>query len=314
MKEVEQWAKRMTEAMGQVILGKERVMEKLLTTLLCGGHLLLEDNPGVGKTILARALAASLGGKFMRIQCTPDLLPSDILGVSVYVPALKKFKFHAGPIMTHVLLTDEINRATPRSQSALLEAMESGEITLEGRTASLPDPFFLIATENPMEFEGTFPLPEAQKDRFFMTLSMGYPPEEAELALMGKQKGLSHPVESLKAVSSVEELKKIKAMVNQYPLTKEIEDKILQLVQLTRSDSRLELGASPRASSALYKGIQALHLIRGEQADPYDLLKELALPVLQKRIKLRTEALLNGLREEHIIHSILEQMERENSS
>lgn len=306
MNRVEEWAAKMTRTIGSVILGKDEVIEKLLATLLCGGHLLLEDLPGVGKTILARALAASLGGKFTRIQCTPDLLPSDVLGVSVYVPALKRFRFHPGPLMTHILLTDEINRATPRSQSALLEAMESGSVTLEGKTSALPDPFFMIATENPLEFEGTFPLPEAQKDRFFMTLSMGYPPEESELALLDQQSGSVHPVEKLQSVTSLEELRDLKTLIEHQRLSSSLEDRILRLVRMTREDERLLIGASPRATQALYRGVQALSLIRGEEADQESILDELAFPVLQKRIRLRTEALLNGLKEDQIIQSLVD--------
>lgn len=310
---VQDWSRRMTECISTVILGKEKVVEKLLCTMLCGGHLLLEDLPGVGKTILARALSAALGGKFQRIQCTPDLLPSDILGVSVYVPALKRFRFHSGPLMTHILLVDEINRATPRSQSALLEAMESGSVTMEGKRTSLPDPFFLIATENPMEFEGTFPLPEAQKDRFFMTLSMGYPPRISELEMLDKQQGSRHPVETLEAVSDVKELKDLREKVQRFAVPKEVENHILSLVRLSREDDRLESGASPRAAAALYKGVQGLCSIRGGDSDPEKALEELAVPVLLKRIKCKTEALLNGLTEEQVIISLLEKTREENA-
>lgn len=310
---VQEWSRRMNECLSTVILGKEKVVEKLLCTMLCGGHLLLEDLPGVGKTILARALSAALGGKFQRIQCTPDLLPSDILGVSVYVPSLKRFRFHSGPLMTHILLVDEINRATPRSQSALLEAMESGSVTMEGKRTELPDPFFLIATENPLEFEGTFPLPEAQKDRFFMTLSMGYPPRESELKMMDQQKGSRHPVEKLQAVSNVKELKELRGKVQRYLVPESLEKQILSLVRLSREDDRLEIGASPRAAASLYKGVQALCSMRGEEGDPAAALEELAVPVLLKRIKCKTEALLNGLTEEQIILSLLERTREGNA-
>jgi len=311
VEKVQQWSETMRLSIGKVILGKDEIIEKVLATMLCGGHLLLEDLPGVGKTILARALSASLGGKFQRIQCTPDLLPSDIQGVSVYVPALKRFRFHPGPLMTHFLLVDEINRATPRSQSALLEAMEAGKLTLEGKTTSLPDPFFLIATENPLEFEGTFPLPEAQKDRFFMTLSMGYPPAEAEMELMNQQKGVTHPVETLQPVSQVKELLELRNLVSQVPVDPNIEDLILKLVRRTREDNRLDIGASPRAATALYKGVQALTAIRGNSSDPLGIIQELAVPILLKRIKVKTESLLNGMEEEQIIQSILERVIQE---
>lgn len=313
MKDIQSWADEMKASIGKALLGKDAVIEKLLTVLLCSGHLLLEDSPGVGKTLLARALAASLGGKFTRIQCTPDLLPSDILGVSVYVPSLKRFRFHPGPIHSHIVLVDEVNRATPRSQSALLEAMESQAVTMEGRTNQLPDPFFLMATENPLEFEGTFPLPEAQKDRFFMTLSMGYPPRQSELDLMDPQGGGMDLLEEINQVSTVEELKQMKEQLANRSLPEEIEQDILELVRLTREEPRLEMGASPRASRALYQGVLALANIRGQRQNYQELLAELALPVLQKRIKIRTDALLNGINEEIIVQSLLEKLDRRES-
>ena len=305
MEDVRLWAEGMKKEIGRVILGKDEVIEKVLTALLCGGHLLLEDVPGVGKTILARALSAVTGGKFQRIQCTPDLLPSDILGVSVYIPAAKQFRFHPGPVFTNILLIDEINRATPRCQSALLEAMESERVTLEGKTMELPPPFFLIATENPLEFEGTFPLPEAQKDRFFMTLSMGYPDREAEGDIMTGQNRLTHPVNDLRETSSLEDLERMKRLAETVGVPDFLEDRILRLIELSRSDSRLELGASPRAARALYKGVQALAAVRGrDQAAEADL-EEMALPVLLKRVKLRSESILNGLTERDIVDSLL---------
>lgn len=283
----------------------------MLTALLCGGHVLLEDVPGVGKTILARALSAVLGGKFQRIQCTPDLLPSDILGVSVYIPATKQFRFHQGPIYCNISLIDEINRATPRCQSALLEAMESSAVTVEGKTIDLPDPFFLIATENPLDFEGTFPLPEAQKDRFFLTLSMGYPKRDSELDIMSGQNRLSHPVTDLEPIGTLEELASLKEEVNRIAVPPELENLILRMIALSREDGRLDMGASPRAARSLYHGIQALAAIRGkEEADREDL-DELALPILLKRIKLRTESVLNGITEEDVVTSLLDRAEQE---
>jgi MoxR-like ATPase len=310
MDDVKQWADRMKSEIGRVILGKEDVIEKVLTALLCGGHVLLEDVPGVGKTILARALSAVLGGKFQRIQCTPDLLPSDILGVSVYIPAMKQFRFYPGPIYSNIALIDEINRATPRCQSALLEAMESNAVTLEGKTMDLPAPFFLIATENPLDFEGTFPLPEAQKDRFFITLSMGYPNRDSELDIMSGQNRLSHPVNDLEAVGTLEELLELKKAVSLVRVPQELEDLILRMILLSRKDSRLEMGASPRAARALYQGIQALTAIRGREEASLDELHELALPILLKRIKLRTESILNGISEADVVNSLLDRAEQ----
>ena len=207
------WARTLTAAVGRVIYGKEQVVEKLLVTLLCRGHALLEDVPGVGKTVLARALSTCLGGQFRRIQCTPDLLPADVLGGSVYHARTGRFEFRQGPIMTNVLLVDEINRATPRTQSALLEAMSEGRISVEGETTPLPEPFFLLATENPVEFEGTFPLPEAQRDRFFLTLRMGYPSPEAEQEILHAQRRLTHPVTDLEAATDLETVRGLQRQV-----------------------------------------------------------------------------------------------------
>lgn len=305
MEEVQNWAKHLKEEIEKAIQGKSEVIEKVLTALLCGGHVLLEDVPGVGKTILARALAAALGGKCQRVQCTPDLLPSDILGVSVYIPAARQFRFHRGPVFSQILLVDEINRATPRCQSALLEAMEKGTVTHEGRTMELPRPFFLIATENPLEFEGTFPLPEAQKDRFFLTLSMGYPDRASEGKIMTGQNRLTHPVNDIRAVSSPEELENMQSLTDGVEVPLSLEERILQLTELSRQDSRLELGASPRASRALYKGIQALAAVRGRDRACEEDLEEMALPILQKRLKLRSESILNGLTEKDVVESLL---------
>ena len=314
MEDVRKWAEAMTGEIGRVILGKDEVIEKILTALLCGGHVLLEDVPGVGKTILARALSAVTGGKFQRIQCTPDLLPSDILGVSVYMPSTRQFRFHPGPVFSNILLIDEINRATPRCQSALLEAMESSSVTMEGKNMELPSPFFMIATENPLDFEGTFPLPEAQKDRFFMTLSMGYPNRISEGEIMAGQSRLTHPVNDLKETGSLEELERMRSLVSQVTVPPYLENSILALADLSRKDGRLELGASPRASRALYKGIQALAAVRGRNQAEEEDLDELALPILLKRIKLRSESILNGLDEKDIVSSLLDRARNEEYS
>jgi MoxR-like ATPase len=307
MDNVKLWADGMKKEIGRVILGKEDIIEKILVSLLCEGHVLLEDVPGVGKTTLARALANVTGGNFQRIQCTPDLLPSDILGVSVYFPGTKQFRFHRGPIFSQILLIDEINRATPRCQSAFLESMENSSITLEGKKMKLPSPFFLIATENPLDFEGTFPLPEAQKDRFFMTLSLGYPDPISEGEMLTGQNRLTHPVSDLKPFSSLEELLQLKKQKENVEVPLSVEERILNMTELSRKDSRLELGASPRATRALYKGIQALAAIRGRNKACHEDLEELALPVLFKRIKLCSEAFMNGLTEKEIVKSLLSQ-------
>ncbi len=307
MSTIQQWAEQVTTSVEKVVYGKSEVIEKLLVALLCRGHALLEDNPGVGKTILARALSTVLGGDFKRIQCTPDLLPADVLGVSIYNPKTGEFTFKQGPIMANVLLVDEINRATPRTQSALLEAMTDFKISVEGRALQLPDPFFIIATQNPVEFEGTFPLPEAQKDRFLLSLSMGYPPEEAEAEIMVAQQRLTHPVTDLKPVTDLATVIELQQQVTSVDVPEETEEIILRLVSSTRNDTRLTLGASPRASMALYRGSQALAAIRGRSTATLEDVIELAPAVLQKRIAVKPEMQLKGVTEIQVIDQLLEQ-------
>ena len=306
MTRVETWAQSVCANVEHVIHGKRSVIETILVALLACGHVLLEDVPGVGKTILARALAASLGGAYRRIQCTPDLLPADVLGVSVFNPKTSQFDFHEGPVMTNVLLVDEINRATPRTQSALLEAMGDATISIEGRTVPLQRPFLLIATENPVEYEGTFPLPEAQKDRFFLSLRMGYPSRQAEEEVMMAQTRIEHPVTALGAVSDPQTLRALQEEILSIEVPPDVTDLILSLIEATRRDPRLSLGASPRASMALYKGSQALAALRGRGvAEPADV-RALVTPVLLKRISVKPEQQLKGLTEERVIGEILE--------
>ena len=306
--EAQIWARTLIDAAGTVIYGKEQVVEKLLVTLLCRGHALLEDVPGVGKTVLARALSACLGGEFRRIQCTPDLLPGDVLGGSVYHARTGQFEFRQGPIVTNILLVDEINRATPRTQSALLEAMAEGRISVEGETTPLPDPFFMLATENPVEFEGTFPLPEAQRDRFFLTLRMGYPTPEAEQEMLSAQRRLTHPVTDLAAATDLETVCRLQREVAALPVAAAIEDLILDLVERTRRDARLAYGASPRASMALYQGAQALAAIRGKEAGGAAEVCELAPPILLKRIGVKPEQLLRSVQPEAVIDGIVNEV------
>ena len=306
---ISEWAESIKASIGKVIYGKDDVVEKLLVALLCKGHVLLEDVPGVGKTILARAFSTSIGGDMQRIQCTPDLLPTDVLGVSIYNQQSGEFDFRQGPIITNLLLVDEINRATPRSQSALLEAMEEGQITIEGEAIVLPKPFFVIATENPVEFEGTFPLPEAQKDRFFLSTRMGYPPHDSEKDIMDSQRRISHPVTDLKPVTDTNAVIELQKQILSVNVDQSLVEYILNLVESTRADERLKLGASPRASMALYQGAQALAAIRGRDEVIPDDIQELVSPVLWKRISVKSENLLKGLTEERAIEEMIENIE-----
>jgi MoxR-like ATPase len=308
MADIAQWAETIKGSVGKVIYGKDEVIEKLLVALLCRGHVLLEDVPGVGKTILARAISATLGGQMQRVQCTPDLLPADVIGVSIYNQQSGEFEFRQGPVMTNLLLVDEINRATPRTQSALLEAMEERTVTVDANTMQLPRPFFMLATENPVEFEGTFPLPEAQKDRFFLSTRMGYPMEEAEKEIMDSQRRMTHPVSDLTAVTTSEEIIGLQGEVGKVEVPDELRRYVLDLVAATRTDSRLRLGASPRASMALYKGSQALAAIRGRSRVELEDIVELVPPVLWKRISVRSENLLKGLTEEKVIDELLDRV------
>lgn len=309
MMKVNSWAGKVRASVEKVFYGKTDVIDKLLVALLCRGHALLEDVPGVGKTILARALACSLGGSFKRIQCTPDLLPADVLGVSVYNPRSGEFAFREGPIMTNLLLVDEINRATPRTQSALLEAMAENQISVDGRKLLLPDPFFLVATENPVEFEGTFPLPEAQKDRFFISIKIGYPGRGAEEEILESQRRLDHPVNDIEAVTDLEALLEAQKQVIQIFIKPEVRTYLLDIVEESRNDTHLMLGVSPRGSLALYRGSQALAAIRGRSYVVPEDIKELAVPVLCKRIILKSEHSIRGLAEERVINDILERVE-----
>ena len=310
MKQVADWARGIQESVGRVIYEKQEVVEKLLVALICDGHVLLEDVPGVGKTILARALAATLGGELQRIQCTPDLLPPDVIGVSVFNQQTGEFEFRIGPISTNVLLVDEINRATPRTQSALLEAMEERTITVDGNVVTLPRPFFIIATENPIEFDGTFPLPEAQRDRFFLATRMGYPTPAGEKEVMDTQRRMTHPVADLTAISDPRAVVEIQNVTREVGVSEAIEGAILDLVAATRNDDRLRLGASPRASIALFRGSQALAAIRGRDYVTLEDVLDLAAPVLWKRIDVAPEQRLRGLTEERVIAHHVDQLRK----
>ena len=306
MKNVKNWADSVINSVSSVILGKEEIVKKILTAILCRGHVLLEDVPGTGKTMLARSLAASFGGSFSRIQCTPDVLPADILGFSIYNPKTGEFRFHEGPLNRNIVLIDEINRATPRSQSALLEAMAEGQISIEGNKRTLPDLFFLIATENPVEFEGTFPLPEAQKDRFFMSLKMGYPDKIAEGEILEAQRRIGHPVDDVQPVTSSSEIIELQHNVLDVFVEPRIREYILSIIQKTREDGQVLLGISPRGSLALYKSAQAYAAIDGRDYVIPEDVRELVVPVLCKRLIVTTDQKMKGIRPEDVIQTIVE--------
>ena len=303
---VAQWAEQVTAAVRGAFFGKDEITEKVLVALLCRGHVLIEDVPGVGKTVLARALANTVGGMFKQVQCTPDLLPADVLGVSIYNPQTGAFVFREGPVMTNVLLVDEINRATPRTQSALLEAMAEGQVSVEGTSRPLPDPFFLVATESPGDAEGTFPLPEVQKDRFFMTVSIGYPDREAERAVMALGTADRHPLSRITPVADIATLTDMQQQVLQVHVDDSLRGYILALVGATRGDRRLALGVSPRGSLALYKAAQALAALRDRDYVTPEDIQEVAYPVLRKRIILKAEGQAQRIDEREFIAGVVD--------
>ena len=309
MQNVQEWATRIQKSAERAFFGKGDVIEKLLIALLCRGHVLIEDVPGVGKTIAARAIGQSLGGSFRRIQCTPDLLPADVLGVSVYSPKTGEFSFREGPVLSNVLLVDEINRATPRTQSALLEAMGENQISIDGKRIPLPSPFFLMATENPIEFEGTFPLPEAQKDRFLLSLQIGYPDRRSEEEILESQRRITHPVSDVDAVTDLTDVCRMQEAVVEIHVGQPVRAYILDLIEATRREPRLKLGLSPRGSLALYKGAQALAAIRGRDFVIPEDVKELLLPACVKRIIVRPEFAVKGVTAEDVLRTVSESVE-----
>jgi MoxR-like ATPase len=290
-----------------VFLGKPEIIRLALVALLAEGHLLIEDVPGIGKTLLAKALARSLGCSFHRIQFTPDLLPSDVLGTSVFHQGTGAFVFQPGPLFTQVVLADEINRATPRTQSALLEAMSDHQVSLDGQTRPLGPPFFVLATQNPYEFEGTYPLPESQLDRFLMRLRIGYPQREAEKHILtGHRSG--EPVEHLQAVLCAEQVVALQHQVRQVRVEETLADYLLDLIAATRYHPDIYLGGSTRAALALYRAAQGLAMIEGRDYTVPDDIKRLAVPVLAHRILLRTPRQdSSGDATEEIVRDILAQ-------
>ena len=301
---VQSVAERLCRNVERVLIGKRSVVQLAIVALLCEGHLLIEDVPGIGKTSLARALARSIGGTFRRLQCTPDLLPSDVTGVSVFDQRTAQFEFRAGPIFANVLLTDEINRATPRTQSAVLEAMQEAQVSVDGVTRPLPRPFVVLATQNPVELEGTFPLPEAQLDRFLMRLSLGYPSEEDEEALVAR--GAFSSSETLGEVVSAEEVKAAIVETGRVRLDDDVRRYLVQVARATRADPDVRLGASPRATLALHRAAQAWAAIHGRDFVVPDDVKDLAVPVLAHRLIASLEARLRGRDAAAIVESILD--------
>ena len=305
MKDVRQFARKLAANVQKVIVGKEEAIELILVALFCEGHILLEDVPGVGKTMLSRAVAASLGCTFKRLQCTPDLLPNDVTGVSIFNQRSGEFDFIPGPAFSHILLADEINRATPRTQSSLLECMGERQVTVDGATRTLPRPFLVMATQNPIEYEGTFPLPEAQLDRFLLTLQLGYPsPAEEDQILLNLQR--QHPIESIEPVVDGAQLPALTAQVWDVHVDETVRDYIIRLVQATREHPSLALGASPRGTLALFKASQALAALRGRDYVLPDDVKRLVLPTLAHRIILDPEAGLRGAAAGQIIKQLLD--------
>ncbi len=288
----------------RVIFGKHHEVELALVALVCRGHILVEDVPGTGKTVLAKAIARSLGCSFKRIQFTPDLLPSDVTGVSIFNQRTSQFEFRPGPVMTQIVLADEINRATPKTQSALLEAMEEHQVTVDGVTYHLPDPFLVMATQNPIEYEGTFPLPEAQLDRFFIRLQLGYPKEREEIAILDAQRVI-HPLETIEQVMGAEELLKAQTAVKDVHIAEPVKTYVVNVVNATRSHPDVYLGASPRGSLALARASQAYALIQARDFVLPDDVKALAGPTLSHRLILQPQARLKDLAATTVIAEVL---------
>jgi len=304
MNSVQEFAANVATNVEKVIIGKRESIELLLVAMLCEGHVLIEDVPGVGKTMLARSLALSIGGVFKRLQCTPDLLPNDVTGVSVFNQQTGEFVFHPGPIFVNLLLADEINRATPRTQSSLLEAMQEQQVTVDGVTRQVPRPFLVMATQNPIEYEGTFPLPEAQLDRFLIRLSIGYPSIEDEKHLLIHLQR-EHPINQLVQVVDGSQLISMQHQVWEVHVDESLHDYIVRLVTATREHPDLVLGGSPRASLALFKTAQALAALRGRDHVIPDDIKLLVLPTLAHRLIVRPEAELRGRTAKNILGEVL---------
>jgi MoxR-like ATPase len=305
MSNLEQTGEKVLANVERVIVGKHHEVRLALVALLCRGHLLIEDVPGTGKTVLAKAIARSLGCSFRRIQFTPDLLPSDVTGLSIYNQKNQEFEFRPGPIMAQVVLADEINRATPKTQSSLLECMEERQATVDGTTYAMPDPFLVIATQNPIEYEGTFALPEAQLDRFMLRIRLGYPQPIEEVVILDEQKR-SHPLEELEVVCSVDELRGMQAAIRDIYVDSTVADYIVRLVNGTRTHPDVYLGASPRGSIALYRAGQALAGLLGRDYVIPDDIKALAEPALAHRLIIKTSASIHDVQSANVVRELLD--------
>lgn len=301
-----QFAERVVNNVEKVIVGKHREVELTLLALLAKGHILIEDVPGVGKTVLTKAISRSLGCSFKRIQFTPDLLPTDVTGVSIYNQKVEEFEFRPGPIMAQIVLADEINRATPKTQSALLEAMEEKQVTVDGTTYPLPDPFIVLATQNPIEYEGTFPLPEAQLDRFLIRISLGYPSARDEVEILGRMQRAS-PLDSISQVVTPQELVAAQEAVREIYVDNLIKEYVVAVVEATRKHEDVYLGASPRGSLALYRSCQARALLEGRNYVIPDDVKALAEITLGHRLIMSPSARMKGINSSSIVEDILRQ-------
>jgi len=299
--------KEMLAEVEQVVLGKRPVIQMALAAMLAGGHVLIEDVPGVAKTIMVRTLSVASGCSFSRIQCTPDLLPTDVTGVSIFNQKTQAFEFRPGPIFSQIVVADEINRATPRTQSAFLEAMAEGRVSVDGVTRELEQPFIVFATQNPVEHEGTFPLPEAQLDRFMMKLSVGYPNIIDEGRLLELTR-LSHPIDNVKRVANPETLIQMQGSVREVFIHDKVRDYLLRIVARTRDSTHLSLGASPRASMALFRASQALAAVLGRGYVIPDDIKVLVHPVLEHRLILNPESRLRRMTQNVVLRGILEEV------
>ncbi|HEX7472197.1 MAG TPA: MoxR family ATPase [Candidatus Limnocylindrales bacterium] len=305
MTKIQESGEKVVANVERVIVGKHHEVRLALVALLCRGHLLIEDVPGTGKTMLAKAIARSLGCTFRRIQFTPDLLPTDVTGLSIFNQKTQEFEFRPGPIMAQVVLADEINRATPKTQSSLLECMEERQSTIDGTTYMMPDPFLVIATQNPIEYEGTFALPEAQLDRFLLRIRLGYPQPIEEIVILDEQKR-AHPLDEIEVVLAVEELRDLQSAVREIYVDSTVSDYIVRLVNGTRNHPDVYLGASPRGSLALYRAGQAMAALLGRDYVIPDDIKALAEPALAHRLIIKTSSTIHDVQPGQVVRELLD--------